>query len=130
MSGSRTELEQLVRRYFSGVDTQDLGEIFATLAQDCIFTVETHQIELRGRDRIAQMFYRLWANHTSVRHDRFSFVTDVANDRIAVQFRVTNTLPDGSLVHKSNCNFFAVTHGLFTSVNVYMAGKNTLDAPD
>ena len=44
-----------------------------------------------------------------------------------MRFRVTNTLPDGSLVYKSNCNFFTARDGLFTEVCVYMAGENTLD---
>ena len=73
------------------------------------------------------MFRRLWQNHKSVRHDQFNFVTDTEHDRVAVQFRVTNTLPDGSLVFKSNCNFFVMRNGLFSAVNVYMAGANTLD---
>lgn len=122
--------EDLVHRYFGGVDGQNLDEIFQTLTEDCVFTVETHQVRLQGRDEIAGMFHRLWRNHKSVRHDQFNFVTDTGRNRIAVQFRVTNTLHDGSLVHKSNCNFFEVKDGLFSSVNVYMAGENTLDAPD
>ena len=73
------------------------------------------------------MFDRLWSHHAAVRHDRLHFV-DAGNDAdIAVRFRVTNTLPDGSLVYKSNCNFFTARDGLFTEVRVYMAGENTLD---
>jgi hypothetical protein len=64
-----------------------------------------------------------------VRHDQFKFMTDPKAGRVAVQFRVTNTLPDDSLVYKSNCNFFTVTKGMFSAVNVYMAGANTLHGP-
>lgn len=127
MSASRTVLEEMVRRYFQGVDTHDLEGIFSTLAEDCVFTVETHQVRLQGREQIAQMFLRLWESHKSVQHSLFSFVTDTDLGRVAAQFRVTNTLHDGSLVVKSNCNFFVMKDGLFTSVNVYMAGANTLD---
>jgi hypothetical protein len=130
MSENRFELEGLVRRYFSGVDNQNLNEIFQTLAENCAFSVETHKIHLQGRDKITQMFHRLWGTHKSVRHDHFKFVTDTGRNRIAVQFRVINTLHDGNLVYKSNCNFFGVQDGLFSSVNVYMAGENTLDASD
>ena len=129
MSENRTVLEEMVRRYFKGVDTHDLEGIFSTLAEDCVFTVETHQVRLQGREQITQMFLRLWESHKSVQHSQFSFVTDTDLGRVAVQFRVTNTLHDGSLVFKSNCNFFVMKDGLFSSVNVYMAGANTLDVP-
>jgi len=124
------DLEDLVRQYFRGVDGEDLGEIFHTLCEDCVFTVETHNIHLRGRDQITTMFKRLWDNHESVRHDRFNFVCDPEAGRIAVQFRVTNTLEDGEQVFKSNCNFFVMRDGRFSQVNVYMAGDNTLNLPD
>ena len=122
--------EGLVLRYFCGEDGQNLEKIFQTLADDCIFTVETHQVRLQCGEEIAGMFNRLWRNHKSVRHDRFKFVTDAGRNRVAVQFRVTNTLHDGSLVYKSNCNFFEIKNELFSSVNVYMAGENTLNIPD
>ena len=67
MSENRFELEGLVRRYFSGVDNQNLNEIFQTLAENCVFSVETHKIHLQGRDKITQMFHRLWGNHKSDR---------------------------------------------------------------
>ena len=52
-----------------------------------------------------------------------------AGGLVAVQFRVTNTLKNGDMVLKSNCNFFEVQGGKFKRVNVYMAGENTLNAP-
>ena len=130
LSEKRFAQERLVRRYFGGVDNQNLDDIFQTLAEDCVFTIETHQIFLQGRDKITQMFQRLWESHKSVRHDRFNFVVDIDCNRIAVQFRVINTLHDDGLVYKSNCNIFEIKNGLFSSVNVYMAGENTLDASD
>lgn len=123
------ELENLVQRYFRAVDDEDLAGIFQTLGTDCTFTVETHQVNLRGHDQIAAMFRRLWDHHQSVRHDRFRFVTDAGAGMVAVQFRVTNTLKNGGNVFKSNCNFFEVKGGKFCRVNVYMAGENTLDLP-
>ena len=129
MPNTQSDLETLVRRYLAGVDGQNLDEIFLTLTEDCLFTVETHQIKLQGREDITAMFNRLWANHKSVQHDRFNFVTDPDRNRIAVQFRVSNTLHSDDVVHKSNCNFFEIKNGRFCSVNVYMAGENTLDVP-
>ena len=121
------QLTALVRTYFTAVDTKDLSGILATLTPDCRFTVETHRVALNGQAQIEAMFTRLWRNHSSVRHHGFTFVTDEKAGRVAVRFQVENRLHDGTLVHKSNCNFFRVERDRFAEVNVYMAGENTLD---
>lgn len=122
------ELIDMVKAYFAAVDAEDLPGVLAMLTQDCLFTVETHGVRLEGHDQIEGMFRRLWASHAAVRHDRFAFIASAATGGIAARFQVTNTLPDGGLVHKSNCNFFHVRGGAFDSVAVYMAGENTLTA--
>ena len=124
---TRDELIELVRTYFAGVDGEDLEKIFSTFTNDCRFSVETHEVELNGRDAIRGMFERLWSNHATVRHDNFRFVADAEHGKIAVQFRVTNTFDNGEKVYKSNCNFFTIRDGFFDTVAVYMAGENTLD---
>jgi hypothetical protein len=122
-----SDLMPLVLTYFKGVDGQDIDILLGTLDENCVFSVETHGVKLHGHDEIRGMFDRLWAHHAAVRHDQFHCV-DAGNDiDIAVRFRVTNTLHDGSLVYKSNCNFFTAKSGKFTEVRVYMAGENTLD---
>ena len=124
----RQQTEAQVLAYFRAVDEEDLDGLLALLDADCLFTVETHQVRLSGAAEISGMFQRLWSHHDWVRHDQFRFVTDASASRVAVQFQVTNQLPDGSLVYKSNCNFFTVNEaGLFDTVAVYMAGENTLD---
>ena len=123
-------IEQLVLTYFRGVDEQDPGLIFQTLAPDCVFSVETHGVELQGHKEIQGMLDRLWSHHAAVRHDRFHFVDASNGADIAVRFRVTNTLPDGSLVYPSNGQVFTAKDGRFTEVRVYMAGENTLDRQD
>lgn len=122
-----TDLREAVLAYFRGVDGEDIEMIFSTLAADCMFSVETHGVRLHGHAEIRGMFDRLWSHHTAVRHDQFHFVDSGSGADIAVRFRVTNTLHDGSLVYKSNCNFFTSANGLFTEIRVYMAGENTLD---
>ena len=117
----------LVRRYFNGVDQQSFDEIAATLNDNCIFTVETHGVRLQGKNEIATMFARLWANHKAVEHKDFSYIAALDDGRIAAQFAVVNTELDGSFVYKSNCNFFTILDNKFTQVAVYMAGPNTLD---
>ena len=127
MKLSRQNLKNLVLKYFRGVDEQNLTTIFETLRPDLLFFVKTHGIELTGELQIKRMFHRLWAKHLAVKHDRFNFVIDVKKQAVSVQFEVTNTLLDGSLIHKSNSNFFIVNSGLFSNISVYMAGENTLD---
>ena len=128
MKGSK--LNSMVVNYFSGVDNEDLPLLLNSLSEDCIFSIETHNIRLIGHEAISEMFDRLWSNHNWVRHDQFSFIEGKESDAIAVRFRVTNQLHDGQLVYKSNCNFFTCEGDKFKEVRVYMAGENTLDHPN
>ena len=120
----------LILKYFKAVDDQDLDSILATLHPNCSFSVETHGVKLIEQKEIAQMFHRLWRNHKSVKHENFYFVDDALNGSIAVRFNVVNELKDGTLVFKSNCNFFTLADNLFLEIRVYMAGENTLNALD
>ena len=126
----RSLLEQRVIDYFHLVDSKDLAAILELLTSDCVFTVETHGVELNGSEEISAMFRRLWARHQWVKHDQFHFVEEASGNDIAVRFRVTNKLSDGGIVNKSNCNFFIVRDGLFSKIRVYMAGDNTLNTHD
>ncbi len=124
---NKAEIIALVERYFSAVDGGDFGAVAATLTPDCVFSVETHGVELNGLDDIKPMFDKLWADHAAVRHQDFVHVPAPGDSRIATRFQVVNTHHDGTLVHKSNCNFFEVQDGKFSRVSVYMAGPNTLE---
>ena len=116
----------LVRRYFDAVDSENLAALLDTLHPDCVFSVETHGVRLEGYDDITAMFTRLWADHAAVLHHRFTHVPDPVSGHIASRFTVQNTEHDGSLTHKSNCNFFEIKDERFVSVRVYMTGQNTL----
>lgn len=118
----------LVEAYFAAVDGEDLPGVLATLAPDCVFTVETHGVRLKGHEEISSMFRRLWANHRAVRHHAFVHVPDPADGRIASRFLVENTEMNGEVTRKSNCNFFEIRDGRFEAVAVYMAGVNTLNS--
>jgi len=117
----------LVEAYFAGVDGENFDAIQATITEDCVFTVETHNVELTTPAEIRSMFDRLWSGHTAVQHSDFLHLANVDNQRIASQFKVMNTHHDGSLAHKSNCNFFDLRGDSFCRISVYMAGENTLD---
>ena len=127
---TRDAMIQLVKTYFTGVDGEDLEQIFSTMTPDCRFSVETHNVELLGQAAIQGMFERLWSHHASVRHENFRYVVDPEAGKISAQFRVVNTFENGDKVYKSNCNFFTLRDGVFDSVAVYMAGENTLDKAD
>jgi len=115
---AETILQKRVLDYFRGVDQEDLALILTTLCQDCLFSVETHGIVLKGHQEISGMFQRLWSKHEWVRHDQFSFVENATNAEIATRFRVTNMLKTGQLVYKSNCNFFTLKDEKFHTVRV------------
>ena len=55
--------EELVLEYFKGVDEENIDAILNTLAEDCIFSIETHGVKLFGHKEIIGMFKRLWKNH-------------------------------------------------------------------
>ncbi len=119
--------ENLVLKYFKGVDEENISSVLDTLAEDCVFSIETHGIKLVGHDEITSMFKRLWKNHASVEHKDFYFVKDAMKNQVAVRFQVINILHNDQIISKSNCNFFTLKDGIFSEVRVYMAGENTLN---
>ena len=120
------QMENLVLSYFKGVDGEDFEMIQSTLSKDCRLTVETHNVELNGHHEIEKMFKNLWKNHKSVLHHEFKFLTNAYLNKLSVQFKVVNTHKNNEIVNKSNCNFFTFDKKLFTEINIYMAGKNTI----
>ena len=119
--------ENLVLKYFKGVDEENISSVLDTLTEDCVFSIETHGIKLVGHDEITSMFKRLWKNHASVEHKDFNFVKDAMKNQVAVRFQVINILHNSQIISKSNCNFFTLKDGIFSEVRVYMAGENTLN---
>ena len=119
--------ENLVVKYFKGVDEENISSVLDTLTEDCVFSIETHGIKLVGHDEITSMFKRLWKNHASVEHKDFYFVKDAMKNQVAVRFQVINILHNNQIISKSNCNFFTLKDGIFSEVRVYMAGENTLN---
>ena len=51
---SETQVE-LVKRYFDAVDAENLSGLLDTLAPSCIFTVETHDVQLEGHAETSEM---------------------------------------------------------------------------
>ena len=120
----------LVERYFAAVDRMDLSATLACLAPDASFTIATFDTTYRGRDtEIRGMFQRLNARYARVWHCDFDHVV-MAPGRVASRFEVRNTLHDGTLQVKHNCNFFRLRDAagapVFDEVFVYMSGVNSL----
>ena len=104
----------------------DVEATLACFEPDASFTIATYDSVFRGRDgEIRAMFERLNARYARVWHGAFDHVVQPPG-RIASRFRVENTLHDGSLRVKHNCNFFSVRDGRFDAVVVYMSGDNSL----
>jgi len=121
-----TEMVALVERYFASVDRMDLDATLACFEPDATFTIATFNTIYQGRDTgIRSMFERLNSRYSSVWHGNFDHVVQVPT-RVASQFRVENTLKDGSLSVKNNCNFFSIRGTRFDAVQVYMSGDNSL----
>lgn len=120
----------LVERYFAAVDRMDLDGTLECFTPGATFTIATYDTVHRGRDEgIRTMFERLNARYSKVWHGDFDHVVQPPL-RIASRFRVENTLADGSVRVKHNCNFFRldVSGGQprFDQVFVYMSGDNSL----
>lgn len=121
------ELIGLAEGYFAAVDRQDLEATLAFIAPDCVFRIETAQLDHLGRDDgIKRMFETFFAKWDKIWHGNFRHVADTANGRIATQFDARNSNDDGYAVDKHNCNFFTVKDGKFHRISVYMSGENTL----
>ena len=123
---SPTELVALVERYFAAVDRMDLEATLACFEPEASFQIATFDTLYQGRDTgIRQMFERLNNRYSRVWHGQFDHVVQPSG-RVASQFRVENTLLDGSVRIKNNCNFFSVRADRFVAVQVYMSGDNSL----
>jgi ketosteroid isomerase-like protein len=122
----RSALIAQVERYFAAVDRMDLAATLDCFCPDARFSIATFDTHYEGRDSgLRGMFERLFERYQRVWHGDFDHVVD-APQRIASRFRVENTLVDGSLRIKHNCNFFRVRDGRFDEVFVYMSGDNSL----
>lgn len=122
-------LVNLVERYFSCVDNNDLEGVLDCFTEDAVLTIQSAHSTHTGRDDgLRQMYQDLFATYEPrMRHIHFTHVVDPANNRIASQFTVELTDTDGNEVTLTNCNFFYVDGLRFQRVFVYMSdGVNVL----
>jgi len=122
------QLSDLAEKYFAGVDAMDWKVIREVLTEDCTIEIRTHGLMHEDRDLgVRKMFDGLFERYHHVWHGEFRHVCDVERQTVASQFKVLNTLEDGSTRSKMNFNFFEVRDGLFFKITIYMSGENTLN---
>jgi ketosteroid isomerase-like protein len=122
-------LVDLVERYFSAVDRQDLDGVLGCFNADAGFTIQSAHAVHEGRDEgIREMFEELFENYRQrIRHIHFWHVADPDNNRVASQFVVELIDNDDNEIYLTNCNFVYIEGGKFERVYVYMSdGMNVL----
>ena len=122
-------LVNLVERYFSCVDDNDLDGVLDCFTEDAVLTIQSAHSTHTGRDgELRRMYEDLFATYAPrMRHIHFTHVADPANNRIASQFTVELTDTEGNEVTLTNCNFFYLEGLRFRRVFVYMSdGVNVL----
>ena len=119
----------LVERYFSCVDNNDLDGVLDCFNADASLTIQSAHSTHTGRDDgLRAMYEDLFATYKPrMRHIHFTHVADPANNRVASQFTVELTDTEGNEVTLTNCNFFYLKDLRFQRVFVYMSdGVNVL----
>ena len=116
----------VTKRYFDGVDNKNLAQVLNCFTEDAVLTEVTSNTVHRGRDAIAAMFVKLFADFESIWHGNFVHVADPDSNAICSQFTVLITPNGGSELRYENSNRFYCKDRLFQSVYVYMSGDNLL----
>jgi ketosteroid isomerase-like protein len=122
-------LVNLVERYFSCVDNNDLEGVLDCFTEDAVFTIQSAHATHTGRDTgLRQMYEELFATYEPrMRHIHFTHVADPENNRVASQFTVELSDTGGNEVTLTNANFFYLRDLRFQRVFVYMSdGQNVL----
>jgi ketosteroid isomerase-like protein len=119
------DMTDLAMRYFTALDARDPDALARTLSEDCILTIETHDITHPGRAAIRELFATRWQGPLRAVHHDFTHSPSASTGRIASQFTVTYSGPDAP-EPKSNANVFSMQDGQITKIAVYMAGANSI----
>ncbi len=123
-------IDIVTKRYFDGVDHKNMTQVLDCFAPDAVLTEVTSNTIHRGRDAIAAMFAKLFADFESIWHGNFVHVADPASNSVCSQFTVLITPNGGGELRYENANRFYLQDRLFQTVYVYMSGDNLLKAGD
>jgi len=124
-------IDIVTKRYFDGVDNQQLAQVLDCFTEDAVLTEVTSNTVHTGRDAgIAAMFRKLFADYEGIWHGNFVHTADPEAQAIGSQFTVLITPNGGSELRYENCNRFYLHDGRFNRVFVYMSGDNLLRTGD
>ena len=121
-------IDIVTKRYFDGVDNKHLEQVLDCFDADAVLTEVTSNTIHEGRDAIAAMFRKLFADFEALWHGNFVHTADPQANAINSQFTVLITPNGGSQLRYENCNRFYLKDRLFHRVYVYMSGDNLLKA--
>ena len=112
-------IDIVTKRYFDGVDKQNLQQVLDCFHEDAVLTEVTSMTVHEGRDAgISTMFQGLFAAHDRIWHGNFVHTADTESEAICSQFSVEVTsgrtrlftlrklqpfLPEGRQVRASFC---------------------------
>lgn len=118
----------VTKRYFDGVDNNNLDQILDCFHEDAVLTEVTSNTVHNGRDSgIRTMFEGLLGAHSRIWHGNFVHTSDPGSEAICSQFSVEVTPKETSEeLRYENCNRFYLKGDKFTRVFVYMSGDNLL----
>jgi ketosteroid isomerase-like protein len=120
-----SELTELAMRYFEALDARNSKTLAQTLTEDCVLTIQTHDIVYSGRDSIRTLFAARWEGPLKAVHHNFTHTPSHSTGRVASQFMVTYS-GIGAAEPKSNANVFTMYNDHIIQIDVYMAGENTI----
>jgi uncharacterized protein (TIGR02246 family) len=120
----------VTKRYFDGVDNKNLAQVLNCFTADAVLTEVTSNTVHKGREAIAAMFEKLFADFSQIWHGNFVHSADPETNAICSQFTVLITPNGGGELRYENCNRFYLKDRLFQSVYVYMSGDNLLKPGD
>ena len=123
-------IDIVTKRYFDGVDNKALGQVLDCFNEDAVLTEVTSMTVHDGREAIAAMFRKLFADFEALWHGNFVHVADPETDAVCSQFTVLITPNGGDELRYENCNRFYLQEGRFHRVYVYMSGDNLLRTGD
>lgn len=116
----------VTKRYFHGVDNNDVDMIMACFHEDAVLKEMTSDTTHDGHGAIKKMFDGLLGTYRRIWHGNFVHTVDQQEQTICSQFSVEVTDEAGDLNRYENCNLFLLKDGKFAQVFVYMSGENLL----
>ncbi len=120
---TRSEAIAAIEEYYRRLDAKDLDGLMALLTPDVHYSIETEQLNYRGRDgAVRDMFARLYKTYDTVWHGNYRWAVDTETGVVGVQLEVINTDLSGAPHNNHNSSFFHLKDGKVARVDIYIGG--------